>query len=462
MKDSKTTEKFSHFITETKFEDVPAPVILAAKKVMLDCIGITLAGSLEPAGKISIELAREMGGHPQASVVGAGFKTSVLNAALANGVMAHALDFDDGGHANLPLSRSVAVLPALLALGESTGATGREVLLGYIIGFDLISKVSDGLSNKHHYEWGWQTTGTVCTLGAVAASARILHLSTEETCRALGIGGSGAGGLRQNNGTMTKPLHAGNAARNGVLAALLAKKGFTGTDEVFEGEFGFCQCFCGSEGYDLERMTENLGKTYEFVSPGVGIKRYPACMSNHRSLDAVFNVMEAHTFSPEEVEKVECGVTQEVIDHLFYLNPQRALEGKFSLQYCVAVALLDGAVGLRQFTDERVRDPAVHAFMEKIQVYEHPETKDVSRKNQFSEITVHLKNGQTFSDRVHIVRGRPANPLEYGEVMAKYKDCAGMLLPAADVEQLLALVENMETLPDISALMGIMRDGGGK
>jgi 2-methylcitrate dehydratase PrpD len=257
-----TTAAFAQFITDTRFEDIPEQVIIEAKKVMLDCIGITLAGSLETAGTIITELVREMGGVPQASVVGAGFKTSVLNAALANGVMAHALDFDDGGHVNLPLSRSVVVLPAILALGESMRAAGKEVLVGYIIGFDLISKVSDGMSNKHHYEWGWQTTGTVCTLGAVAASASILHLNSEETCRALGIGGSGAGGLRQNNGTMTKPLHAGNAARNGVLAALLAKKGFTGTEEVFESEFGFLQCFCGSDGYDREKMTENLGKTY--------------------------------------------------------------------------------------------------------------------------------------------------------------------------------------------------------
>ncbi len=452
----KTTDAFAEFITDTRFEDIPAQVIVEAKKVMLDCIGITLAGSLEPAGTIITELVKEMGGHPDASVVGAGFKTSVLNAALANGVMAHALDFDDGGHVNLPLSRSVAVLPAALALGESTGATGKEVLLGYVIGFDLISKVSDGMSNKHHYEWGWQTTGTVCTLGAIAAGAKILHLSKEETCRALGIGGSGAGGLRQNNGTMTKPLHAGNAARNGVLAALLAKKGFTGTEEAFEGQFGFFQCFCGSDGYDLEKMTVNLGKTYEFVTPGVGIKRYPACMSNHRALDAIFNLMEEQAFSWEQIEKVECGVGKDVIDHLFYLDPRTALEGKFSLQYCAAVALLDGKVGLRQFTDERVRAPYVHEFMKKIHVYEHPETKNRGRNDQFSEVTVSLKGGQVYSNRVKLARGRPGNPLAYDEIVAKYRECAGMLLPDAGVGQLLDMVEHIEDLDTIFPLTDMM------
>jgi 2-methylcitrate dehydratase PrpD len=451
----KTTDTIAQFITDTCFDDIPANVIGEAKKVLLDCIGITVAGSLEPAGKIITEFVKERGGRPEASVVRGGFKTSVLEAALANGVMAHALDFDDGGHVNLPLSRSVAVLPAALACGELVGATGKDVLLGYILGFDLISKVSDGMSGKH-YEWGWQTTGTVCTLGAVAAAAKILNLSRGETSRALGIGGSGAGGLRQNNGTMTKPLHAGNAARNGVLAALLAKQGFTGTEEVFEGEFGFCQCFCGSEGYDLDKMTENLGTRYEFVTPGVGIKRYPACMSNHRSLDAIFNIMNEHKFSAEEVEKVECGVSRDVIDHLFYLNPQSALEGKFSLQYCMAAALLDGKVGLGQFIDERVRDSHIHEFMNKIHVYEHPETRNLSRNDQFSEITVQLKDGQIFSNRVKLVRGRPGNPLGYDEIVAKYRECAGMVLPNESVTQLLDTVEHIEELDKISRLTDIM------
>ena len=454
---TRTTDAIAQFIVDTRFEDIPSQVTEEAKKVMLDCLGITLAGSLEPAGKIITELVREMGGNPEASIVGGGFKTAVLNAALANGVMAHALDFDDGGHVNLPLSRSVVVLPAALALGEATGATGRDVLLGYIMGFDLISKVSDGMSGKDHYEWGWQTTGTVCTLGAVAAGAKILNLSKEATCQALGIGGSGAGGLRQNNGTMTKPLHAGNAARNGVLAALLARKGFTGTETVFEGQFGFCQCFCGSDGYNLDKMTENLGKTYEFTTPGVGIKRYPACMSNHRALDAIFNLMKEHAFSWEEVEKLECGVGKDVIDHLFYLHPQTALEGKFSLKYCIAIALLDGKVGLGQFADAKVHDPKVHELMGKIHVYEHPETIDKARNDQFSEVRVYLKGGQIFSNRVKLARGRPGNPLAYDEIVSKYRECARLRLPDVNVEKLLSMVESIEYLEKIHLLKHLMR-----
>jgi 2-methylcitrate dehydratase PrpD len=454
---AKTTEAFAQFVADTRFEDIPPPVIDQAKKLMLDCIGIALAGSLDAAGKIIVELVKEMGGHPEASVIGAGFKTSVLNAALANGVMAHALDFDEGGHATLPLSRSVTVLPAVLALGELTGATGKDVLLGYIIGFDLISKVSDGMSNIHHYEWGWQTTGTVCTLGAAAGGAKILKLNKGETAMALGIAGSGAGGLRQNNGTMTKPLHAGNAARNGVLAALLAKKGFTATEEVFEGKFGFCQCFCGSEGYNLNKMTERLGKTYEFTTPGVAIKPYPACMSTHRSLDAIFSIIEKYKFTAEEVERIDCGVNRDTIDLLVYLHPQTALEGKFSLQYCIAVALLDGKAGLSQFTDERVRDPYILDLMKKIHVYEHPETKDQPKRDQFSEITVHLKNGQAYSSRAKLIRDRPKDPLDYDGIVPKYKECAGMVLPDASVELLLDMVKHMEDLDKISLMTNILR-----
>lgn len=456
---NKTTQKFAQFITDTRYDDIPSKVITEAKKVLLDCIGITVAGCLEPAGRIITELVREIGGLPNASVVGAGFKTSVLNAALANGVMAHAPDFDDGGHPKIPLSRSVTVLPAVLALGESLEATGKEVLLGYIIGFDVISKVSDGISDKHHYRWGWRTTGTVCTLGAAAGAAKMLKLGKEETCRALGIAGSGAGGLRQNLGTMTKALHAGNAARNGVLSALLSQKGFTGTEEGLEGQFGFCQCFCGSEGYDLDRMTANLGKTFEFVTPGVGIKRYAACMSNHQTLDAIFNLVGEHKFGLDEIEKVECGVSREVIDQLFYLNPQRGLEGKFSLQYCVAIALLDGVVGLGQFTDEKVQNPKVHEVMKKIHVYEHPELKGktLDKLDKFSEVTVHLKGGRIFSNRVKLVRGRPGNPLGYDEIVLKYRDCASRVLPPTSVDYLLEMVEQIEKLDKISMLADVMR-----
>ena len=250
---------------------------------------------------------------------------------------------------------------------------------------------------------------------------------------------------------------AGNAARNGVLAALLAKKGFTGTDEVLEGKFGFCQCFCGSDGYNLDKMTGNLGKTYEFTTPGVGLKQYPACMSNHRALDAVFNLMKEHAFSWEEVEKVEYGVGKDVIDHLFYLHPQTALEGKFSLQYCIAIALLDGKVGLGQFADEKVRDPKVHELMGKIHVYEHPETKDKARNDQFSEVRVYLKGGQIFSNSVKLARGRPGNPLEYDEIVSKYRECARLRLPDESVEKLLSMVEHIEDMEDIRLLTDLLR-----
>ncbi|MFC1815753.1 MmgE/PrpD family protein [Thermodesulfobacteriota bacterium] len=292
----------------------------------------------------------------------------------------------------------------------------------------------------------------------IASTTKILNLNHEETIRALGIAGSGAGGLRRNNGTMTKPLHAGNAARNGVLAAIISQKGFVGTQEVFEGVFGFCQCFCGSEGYDLKSMTEKLGKTYEFLTPKIGPKRYPACMSNHRSLDAIFNLIEHHKLDPETVVKVECGVSKNVMDHLFYLRPQKGMEGKFSLQYCMAIALLDGKVGLEQFSDKKLNDPRVHEFIEKISVYEHPELKGQPLgKKEFSEVTVHLKDGQTFSNRVGLARGRPSNPLEYDEIVSKYRECARRILSNADIEKLLEMVEHLEDFDDISELTDIMR-----
>ncbi len=454
-----TTERVAQFVFETRFEDIPSEVIVEAKKVLLDCISVTLGGSLEPAGKIIVGIIKTMGGFPEASVVGRAFKTSVLNAALANGVMAHALDYDEGGHPVIPLSRSVTVFPAVLSLGESIGVSGKDFLVGYIVGFEVISKISYGISAEDHYEWGWQTTGTICTLGAAAGGAKILNLNKDQVITAIGISSSGAGGLRINNGTMTKPLHAGNAARNGVLAVLLSKEGFTGTQQALEGRFGFCECFCGRRGYDVNKMTEKLGKTYEFLTPGVGIKRYPSCANSHQSLDALFHLIEHYKFSLNEIERVECGVSKNVIDQLSYVRPQTALEGKFSLHYCLAAALLDGKVGLEQFTDEKVRDPEVSEIMEKVSIYEHPEMTGQASKEKFSMVTVRLRDGRSFSKRVSLARGRPGNPLNYDEIVAKYRECAGRVLSAPHVDQVLKMVEQIEDLDHISELTRVLRSG---
>ena len=295
------------------------------KRVSLDCLGAALAGYSHPIGKIITDFVKESGGSPKATVIGAGFKTSPHEAALANGTMAHALDYDDyslvlAGHP------SVSLLPSILAIGEDRGISGKKVLTAYIVGFEIESKLGAGV-NFRHYELGWHATCTLGTLGAAAACSSILGLDIEKTRMALGIAASEASGLRQNFGTMTKPFHAGLSARNGVIAALLAEKGFTADKNILEAEFGFCNLFCGKGEYDSERITSNLGNPFAIFEPGISIKPYPSCGGTHTALDAMLYLAKENDINPSDVEEIGVDVPELLPRVLIHSNPKTGLEG---------------------------------------------------------------------------------------------------------------------------------------
>src|ERR671922_334024 len=246
------TTQLAAFVADTAFADVPSQAYARAKEAMLDGLGCALVGSPTPIGKLMTRYVREHGGAPHAGVIGSGFKTAAPLAALANGTMAHAVDFDDvnwnmSGHPTVPL------LPAALALGQEVHASGSDVLLAYTLGFEVESKIGLGV-NPRHYDLGWHATSTLGTLGAAAACAKLLGLDVDKTRRALGIAASTAAGLRQNFGTMTKPLHPGQAAMNGVTAAQLARLGWTADANILEAPYGFCQLYTGANQYNLDRI----------------------------------------------------------------------------------------------------------------------------------------------------------------------------------------------------------------
>jgi 2-methylcitrate dehydratase PrpD len=287
------TRQLASFVVDTSFAGIPAPAYARAKEAILDGLGCALVGSPTPIGKLMTRYVRERNETPRASVIGGGYKTSAALAALANGTMAHALDFDDvnwsmSGHPTVPL------LPAVLAVGQEIHASGVDVLLAYTLGFEVETKVGLGI-NPRHYDLGWHATSTLGTLGAAAACAKLLGLDVENTCMALGIAASTAAGLRQNFGTMTKPLHPGQAAMNGVTAAQLAQLGWTADANILEAPYGFCQLYTGTNQYNLDDIVKRLGNPYELLATGVAIKQYPCCAFTHRALDAV-----AGTAAPPE------------------------------------------------------------------------------------------------------------------------------------------------------------------
>lgn len=449
------TEKISHLIVETGYEQIPKEAVLNAKMAILDCLGCILAGSLSDAGKRIIEHVKQLGGKLEATVLAGGFKTSTVQAALANGTLAHALDFDDCAAGKWPGHPTAPILPVVLALGEKLRVSGKEAIEAYILGVEVEGKIGSAIGNKN-YELGWHTTSITGTMGASIAAAKILKLTPQEIRMALGIAASEASGLSRNFGTLTKPLHAGIASRNGVEAGLLAKNGFTAHESILEGPNGFSQVLCGGSECDLEEIVTRFGAPFEIVSPGFSIKPYPSCMLTHRCIDAILHLIKKYRISPEDVEEVECKTGAWIAQDLVYFFPRTALEGKFSMQYCMAIALLDGEVGLKQFTDEKVLDPKAQNLIKKVK-YVHPEgvTGMAESRRLPESVTVRLRDGRKYQYEVSVARGFPQKPMSQDEVASKYRECASLVLPDEKVELSLKLVSNFEALNNISEIIDV-------
>jgi 2-methylcitrate dehydratase PrpD len=370
--------------------------------------------------------------------------------------MAHALDFDDvnwsmSGHPTVPL------LPAVLALGQAIHASGAEVLLAYTLGFEVEAKVGLGV-NPRHYDLGWHATSTLGTLGAAAACAKLLGLDVTKTCMALGIAASTAAGLRQNFGTMTKPLHPGQAAMHGVTAAQLAQRGWTADADILGAPYGFCQLYAGAGQYDLDAIVKRLGNPFELLATGVVIKRYPCCAFTHRALDGILTLVQQHTLSADDVVAVECRVGRPTAEVLIHSRPQTGLEGKFSMQYCMAAALLDKRIGLLSFSDEKVRRPAAQQLFERVTMTVHPEAQHHDTRGEALPVTVlvTLKDGRRLSAQIQHPKGHPADPLSPAALEEKFEDCAFGVLERPDIRQVIELVQGLEYLGDVGTLMDVL------
>ena len=449
------TEKIAKFSAEISYEQLPTVAIDASKMAILDCLGVTLAAGEETSGKIVSEYVRDAG-RPEAGVIGEGFKTSADQAAWVNGTKAHALDYDDYFVPEYltPYHPTVAILPAVLAVGEKYHLSGKDVLLAYITGFEVEARIAMACV-KQQYDLGWHTTSTLGSIGATAAIAKMLDLSEEETRMALGIASSLAGGLRKNFGTMTNPLHAGNAARNGVVAAMLAQAGFTADKNILDSPLGFCEVLAGEAGCGMAKTTQGPRKEFYIVSPSIALKPYPSCAYTHWAIDAALDLKREAVTDPNNIVEVECRTSSGLPRLLIHSHPATALEGKFSLEFCVAIALIDGEACLKQFSDEKVKDSAVQELMKRVR-YVHPPEMGSGLVNLKGEVVVRLQNGEVYSRKVDVARGDPRNPLNKEELNNKYRDCVRSSLSPEDTNKSLELISHLESVNDIAELMDIL------
>jgi 2-methylcitrate dehydratase PrpD len=453
---SSVIEQLAAYVATESFEKLPEATVRAARRAILDTLGVTLAGSVEPtAARVRAMIAHRRGPE-EATLIGTALSASVEDAALANGTASHALDYDDvqqslSGHPSVP------ILSAAWPLAERGRASGAALVTAFTAGVEIEAKLGRAL-NPAHYEIGWHATATLGIFGAAGAAAKLLGLPVERIAHALAIAASMASGIKANFGTDCKPLHVGHAARCGLEAALLAQAGFTGNPRALEHGDGFGATHSGNGRPAWDLATAGLGAPHEVADPGIGVKRFPACASTHQALDATLALAEEHAIDPKAVASVECGVSYLAPHQLIYDQAETGLQGKFSMPYCVSVALLDRTVGLAQFAEERVQRADVRALMPRVRMFVHPEqTTRESLPSRFTEVAIRLDDGRRLVRRVSLAKGQPRDPLTDAELTIKFQDCAARVLPRDGAAAVLGAVQTLETLPDVSALARMLK-----
>ena len=438
------TKRIAEYICTTGLEDFPPDAIDAAKAAITDCLGCALAGSREPLADVLCDYVTGLGGLPAATVIGRGFKTSSLEAALINGAMSHALDYDDVTYIT-KTHPSAHLIPGALPLAEEVGADGSELLLSYLLGFEVACAVGDAISPAYFDDLGWHPTGPLGTLGAAATAARLLRLDADQTAMAISLAASQAAGLRQNFGTMTKPYHAGAACRAGVNAAKLVQAGFTASDDALEGRFGFMRAFSGGTNYDPDRASASLGSRCFMVESGIEIKKYPCCGSAHLALDATTQLLSRETFAARDVDRIDVLVDFDPPRSLIHSRPTGGLEGKFSMQYCLAAEIIDGQIGLSTFTDEQVMRQEAQDLIPRIEMRRHPGFEGQTSWTEANHrVEVHLNDGRVLTEQADRATTGALRGVTRDDVRVKFRDCAAVVLDEGDAAEALAMLDNLE------------------
>jgi 2-methylcitrate dehydratase PrpD len=438
------------------FDSLPREAVHWASVGILDTVGVTLAGASEPCAGLARRVGSPASG--QALLFGTASRTAPAEAAWVNGTAAHALDFDDcsntlGGHPSAP------ILPALFALADGTDLTGRDFITAYVAGFETETRIARAV-NFHHYEKGWHPTATLGVFGAAAGCAALLRLTAEQTTTALAIAASFASGLKANFGTMTKPLHVGQSSRNGLTAALLAREGFTASHDAFEHGQGFFRVFNGDGNFDPDAVLRDWASPLDIVAPGIAIKSYPCCGSTHPAIDAMLWLVEHHDLTPDRVERVVSRTHQRRLRHTNRPHLRSALDAKFSVQYCLARALVDRRVVLSQFEGEAHDDPDVRTLMARIEALPQPDKIPDDGEHFGADVEVFTKDGAHFAHSVPRPLGRTsANPLPQPRLEAKFLDCTQRSVTPSAAEHALELLRRFDTATRAADLTDILAAG---
>jgi 2-methylcitrate dehydratase PrpD len=454
-----TTDALTAFITKAELRAMPADVVAQAKRCLVDGFGVILAGSTVKGSAIVRDYVRSVGDRKEATAVGAGgFMTSASHAALLNAASGHAMDYDDTQLSTTPdrtfgllTHPTVPALASALAVAERKHASGAAFLEAFLVGFEVECKIAEAI-DPAHYNRGFHSTGTIGTFGAAAAAARLMNMPAGAVRHMLTIASSMSSGLRVNFGSMTKPLHAARAAENGVVAAELASRGFTGGDEGLDGRWGFFEVFGG--GVDLDRLIPVLGRPYTIVNPGTSFKPYPCGSLSHPTMDAMLKAVTEHDLKPDQIKAVRVRAGSNVLEPLRYKIATNELEAKFCLPFLMSSLIIRRKAGVREFTDEFVASAPVQQMMPRVTNVFDPKIEAQGFDKIRSVIEIDLNDGRSLvqpsDDRY---RGGPDRPFTREELHEKFTDCAQLTLNASRITRAFEQIERVDELKEVTDLV---------
>jgi 2-methylcitrate dehydratase PrpD len=437
-----TTREIAEFVTQAAYESLPESVVHEAKRDIINVIGVALYSARDESLGILAGMFDAEGGRERASIWGTGRKTTLANAALANGYTAHLEDYDDT-HFPTVVHPTAPTLPAAFAIGEEAGRSGRDLITAVALGIEVCCRICNAVY-PWHYDLGWHITGTMGVFGAAVGAGRISRLDTDQLVAALGIAGTQAAGVREAFGTMTKPMHAGRAAQAGVVAALLAKGGFTAATTILEGRRGVAEVM--STERDLSRATDALGQHWEIFQNG--LKPYSCGVVSHPAIDAAIAVKARPGFDPDAVERIDAYVHPLVPELMGRMEPQVGLEGKFSCAHCISVGLVDGAAYPAQFSDAKVQDDGLTALRRKVSF-----RVDEAIAEDAVRLVLTMKDGSQIAESVEHATGSPQNPLSDERLTQKFMTLASQTLGEKDAGALLDRLWHLDEAGSIAGLL---------
>jgi 2-methylcitrate dehydratase PrpD len=449
------TAEFSKFIKSLSYASIPQEVVRHAKRCILDTIGCGLFGSKLPWNKILMDGLREVDQLLQAPIWGVGSKYSITNAALINGTMVHSFELDDLHSRGIIHPGSVTVPPAMALATHLGNISGKKLIEAIVAGYEIGARVGMFVGTSHLLK-GFHPTGTCGTFAAAAAAGKLLNLSENELTHALGIAGAQSAGLMAAQySSMVKRMHAGRAAQSGLLAALLARKGFTGATDILEAKYGGFGTTM-SDQLDFKSASNGLGFSYEVLN--VGFKPYSCCGSNHTSLDGLKQIFKENEIHPEAIEKIDIRTTKATKIHVGWpYSPESVTSAQMNLYYSAAAFVLEGDAFIDQFTEEKIKDPKILNYIPRIQIEEDPDLDaEGPGKRHSVRVGVFLKDGRHFERRVDYPLGNPKNPMTPKAVENKFRKLTAKVFIENKVDQLISTIDHLDEISDASQLNNLL------